>query len=236
MSLFANYEQDFLSVVRSVAPRLDSIDSADPKARRNTLRAVEVDLQQAESLLRQLEVESRSDPTKREREKVREHRSALKALQDRFESVRQRSERAELLERGGGEGLGGADPNAAHRQRYEEVTARMERSRDTLRESQRTVMETENVAAGITEQLHNNREQILNVHERVRETGGILGESIRIVTSMQRRGVRRKLCYGGALLFFFIVVILIIYAASSGGDSGNSTMSPTLQATPSPSP
>ena len=64
--MFASYESEFRTIVGGVPQRVEQVASyeSDSRARRNLLKQIEVDLGQADSLLRQMEVEARSDPTK----------------------------------------------------------------------------------------------------------------------------------------------------------------------------
>ena len=60
-------------------------------------------------------------------------------------------------------GLGGGAA-AAERERFENVTARMERGTESLLHSKQTLAETEEIALGITEQLASNRQTIMLAH------------------------------------------------------------------------
>ena len=113
----------------------------DTRARRNLLKKIESDLVQAQSVLKQMEVEARAEPSKSLKPVVRKHKARVRSLRDSLKKIKARSERDELMNSRGGSSYDDRD-------RFERITARMEDSTDTLLQSKRTLAETEDIAPG----------------------------------------------------------------------------------------
>jgi len=225
--MFASYHEEFSSLRQSILTRLGQVSTDledSPTQRRNMLRQLESDIQQAESLLNQMNVESRTASSSEYKSTVSESRNHLKNLKTQFEEVKSKIERQELLSRGTlgddsvglHDSIGGSEAASGSRRemrRFEEVTRRMDASTESLLQSKRTLAETEEIAMDITSNLSSNRESILSAHDRIRETGGFLGQGQRLLRKMQARESRRKLILTGLFVFLFLVFILILYLA-----------------------
>jgi hypothetical protein len=100
----------------------------------------------------------------------------------------------------------------------------MNNSSSTLQQSHRTVLDTEGVAHGITEQLNSNHDTITGIHSKILETGGLLGQAGRTLRQMQRMETRKKIILSGVIILLILVMALIIYVATSAkASSTNST-------------
>jgi vesicle transport through interaction with t-SNAREs 1 len=66
-------------------------------------------------------------------------------------------------------------------------TERLERSSQRLRDSQRIAIETEGIGAGVLNDLHSQREQILNTRDTLLEADGYVDKSLRTLRGMARR-------------------------------------------------
>jgi len=77
----------------------------------------------------------------------------------------------------------------AQRTRLLSGTERLERSSQRLRDSQRVANETENVGAGILNDLHSQRQQLLHTRDTLMEADGYVDKSLRTLKGMARRFV-----------------------------------------------
>jgi hypothetical protein len=90
-------------------------------------------------------------------------------------------------------------------------------------------METESIAAGISEDLLSNRATILSSREKLLHTGGLLGRAHRTMRSMQSRDVQRKLCVYGAVGFVLLMfLVFIVRTLFPGSSAPATTLTPTL--------
>jgi vesicle transport through interaction with t-SNAREs protein 1 len=66
-------------------------------------------------------------------------------------------------------------------------TERLDRSSQRLRDSQRVANETENIGAGILNDLSSQRQQILTTRDTLMEADGYVDKSLRTLKGMARR-------------------------------------------------
>jgi len=221
--MFVSYEAELDGVLEAIRDAVEAVEQEGLSARerRTLLDKAHVDVGQAESIVRQMTVEARSDPGRGLKRKLQAKKEALKQLQQDLAAAQQKSERQDLFDARGraagnqGEGVEMRLSKAAQddRERFSEVTARMERSTDTLLGARRTLAETEDVALGISENLESNRSLIIGAHERATETGGLLGGANQILRRMRERETRRKVILAGLIAFLIIAVLVILYSA-----------------------
>mmetsp|Transcript_8350 Transcript_8350/g.13525 ORF Transcript_8350/g.13525 Transcript_8350/m.13525 type:complete len:223 (+) Transcript_8350:542-1210(+) len=222
--MFASYEAEFDSIVDAVKETLEEIDSEGSNAqeKRNLIQKCQVDLGQADSLVRQMNVEARSDPNAQVlKKKLASHKDNLKRVRNQFSNLQQRIERQDLFDSRQtqqGQSTGGytlSEQARDDRERFSEVTARMDRSTDTLLDTRRVLADTEEVAMSITENLASNRSLIIGAHERVNDTGGLIGGASQILRRIQANDTKRKAMLG-CLIFslLFIIIALFVYALS----------------------
>lgn len=102
----------------------------------------------------------------------------------------------------------------------------MESSTDYLLEAQQSLADTENVALDITSELSRQRETIHGAHEKIRETGGILGTTARILRTLQRREMQRKALIWFVIALMVFVIIIIIYFSFGGGSEPSPKVTP----------
>lgn len=216
--MFASYEAEFDAILDAVQTSLGSVESVeDAGERRTALSKCELDVGQAESLVRQMNVEARSDPGAGLKKRLTQHKERIKTVRQGLSAVQQASERRDLFasREGGGDGgyVNFSQEAREDRSRFEQVTARMDRSSEALLDSRRVIAETEDVAMGISEQLESNRSLIIGAHERVTATSGLMGGASQILRRMRQRETRRKVMLGGIIALLAIVIIFILYVA-----------------------
>lgn len=92
------------------------------------------------------------------------------------------------------------DSQLEQRQQLLSGTDRLNRSSNRLRESQRIALETEQIGAGTLGDLHRQREQITNTHDRLLQSESYTDRSIKTLRGMARRYVHALLACDRKLL------------------------------------
>ena len=220
-SIFESYEAEFNSTIRTLPTRITraAMYEGDAQKRREDLQAVEVDLGQVESLLRQMEVEARGAPSNERgalKARCRQYKESLNSVKRDFRTAKEKGDREALLAR---DGI--AQTSGEHRDRFSDQTRRLEASTDLIEQSQRTILETEQVALGITDSLSQQRTTIQSAHGKVRTTGGLFDEASTILHRMKNRACRRK-CYMWTFVVLMLAVLITIIVLTSGSkDKGD---------------
>ena len=227
-SIFESYEGEFNATIRTLPTRITraAMYEGDAMKRREDLQAVEVDLGQVESLLRQMEVEARGAPSNERgalKARCRQYKESLNSIKRDFRTAKEKGDRDALMARDGV-----AQTSGEHRGRLTDQTARLEASSDLIEQSQRTILETEQVALGITDSLSQQRSTILSAHSKVRTTGGLFDEASTILHRMKNRACRRK-CYMWTFVLIMLAVLIAVIAMES-----SSSDEPTQAPTPAP--
>ncbi|CAD5333480.1 unnamed protein product [Arabidopsis thaliana] len=116
--------------------------------------------------------------------------------------------RDELLE------AGMADTKTAsadQRARLMMSTERLGRTTDRVKDSRRTMMETEEIGVSILQDLHGQRQSLLRAHETLHGVDDNIGKSKKILTDMTRRMNKNKWTIGAIIIALIAAIIIILY-------------------------
>lgn len=209
MSIFDAYDQEYNVHCQEIRNNISEYRTynSNPEKSSGLGRQVEAILSQAAELLKQMEVEVRSqDPATRKvlTEKVGQYKKTLSSLRSDYESARDEAEKANLLGSSGSK-------SAEHRQRMLNTNDRLNKQSEMLANATRTVEETTGTAIEITEELARNREKILSVHDKVRQFSGVTDTARRIISSMSRREVRQRFLIAFVAVVLIVAIIIVIY-------------------------
>ena len=177
--LFDSYASDFTQLTESIAGKLDK-DAASQtgETRKTTLRRVEMEVEEAEEILSQMEIEINSFPNSLKGTygvKLRGYKAEADRLSAALRKAMQQSSSSHRFESTGFDedlesGRASYDTQA-QRQRLLQGTATLEDGSRRLEDSHRIALETEDLGADILRDLRGQREQIENSRDTV---GGYL--------------------------------------------------------------
>ncbi|KAF0758892.1 hypothetical protein AaE_003804 [Aphanomyces astaci] len=158
-TIFDGYDEEYKSLAQSVSSKISEIASyeEEPDKRRTAITHATDLLTQASQLIQQMELEVRSldAATKRElSKKVDQYKKSLKSLSDDLKNIKAKEDK---------EGLFGS---AEARSRMAGATQKLQQTGDRIKAAHQTVLETEEVAIGIQEELGRNREKIQATHDK----------------------------------------------------------------------
>jgi vesicle transport through interaction with t-SNAREs protein 1 len=215
-AIFQSYDEEFTSISSAISKEMTALKSlVDHEDCTGKIRMVEALMRQCVDLMKQMEIEVRSQdgPTRIQLgDKLALYRKAQKNQQADFESAKAKASKEALM---GGGGVSG-DQRSLEQDRLLGVNDKLYRQNEMILSAQRTVFETEEVGADIVNELSRNREKIESAQERARDFIGTADSARRLIGSMQRRESQHKfLMY--ALLFSLLVALCAgIYYASFG--------------------
>ena len=206
--------------IASLVARLESdvarLEEGDASV---TLTSVDSELREAEALVAQFDVTARGTGDDAARSAARLMRSVLGGLKDRVARY----------------SLVGRPSNNAQVSDYHDdfiaANAALDRSTDRLVESRRTLLETEDVANGIGQDLLEQRRTIESARDKLVATGGMFGRAHRAMRMMERRDYRNKVCIyvgvGVVVLALFAAIIRVLAPRGSSPTVIVATLSPT---------
>jgi vesicle transport through interaction with t-SNAREs protein 1 len=233
MSLFDSYDTDLEDLRRGVETKLQEAAALEPEARRERLTEASSELDEADRLLKRMEVESHSASSQNERERLL---SRLKARKDSVKSLRQQhsdiskgshsahSDRQALL---GAEPLSDDDAPTSSSQRERMLSAndRLKKTGERIQHGKRQLLETEELGANILSDLHRQRETITNARGNLHSVDETIGRSRRVLSAMSRRASQNKLILAlvAVMLVVAIVIVIVVKARGGGNNSSNTT-------------
>ena len=166
--MFTEYEAEFLSATHTIASNISSIESRSAAERESLTKATQKLVDSAADLLKQMEMEARSQPaadSKKSKATVKTHQASLAGLRT---SLKEASSRGDLL---GGGGNGSDVESNKERDRLILANDKLQRGTDKLRDAYRTAMETEAIGARVMGDLHDQRETIERSRGRLTKAG-----------------------------------------------------------------
>ncbi|KAG8044988.1 hypothetical protein GUJ93_ZPchr0008g11545 [Zizania palustris] len=144
--------------------------------------------------------------------KLREYKSDLNNLKGTLKRVStgnaQQGAREELLESGMADTLA---ESADHRSRLLRTTERQNQTTDRIRDSHRTMLETEDLGVSILHDLHQQRQSLLHAHDTLHSVDDNVGKSRKIIGAMMMRMDRNKWIIGFILAFLVLAILVILY-------------------------
>ncbi|KAI9239610.1 MAG: t-SNARE [Podila humilis] len=191
--LFESYEQDFEAIKVSITERLNASGSQSGEVKKQTLRAADREIDEANEILQQMEMELLNLPQgskTRLQARLRGYKSELERVKQTLKRAqstsRSTSDRDELL----GGISGGVDLDAAsmdQRTRLLAGTDRLAESSRRLQDSHKIALETESLGAGILTDLRGQRDQIVHTRNTLLEADSNIDKASRTLKGMARR-------------------------------------------------
>ncbi|KAI8975173.1 t-SNARE [Mycotypha africana] len=223
--LFNNYEQDFTTLTESIKSKIEQqIPSQSGEERKTTIRSVERELDEANEIIGQMEMEVLNVPTPsrtRLQAKLRLYKSEAEKLKRDLRRttaiIPKNTDRDELL---GGmnanddeDGLMDYDASTMdQRQRLLSGTERLGQSSRRLEDSHRLALETEGIGINILSTLKGQRETMLRARDTLADADSHIDKASRTLKGMARRMATNKLITAAIILILIVLIILVIYS------------------------
>eukprot|EP00249_Psilotum_nudum_P007645 c20715_g1_i1 orf=333-1004(-) len=214
--IFESYERQYCDLSANLSQKCVSVGLLTGEQKKEKLADLKIGLDEAESLIRKMDLEARSLlPTQKALllVKLREYKSGLNKLKvdvKKSSSARYSHDaRDELLEAG----LADTSMSSAdQRSKLLVSTERLNHSSERIKESKRTLLETEDLGVSILQDLYQQRQTLLHSNDTLNGVDDNIGRSKRILISMSRRMNRNKWIMGGLIGILIVAIILISYA------------------------
>lgn len=104
----------------------------------------------------------------------------------------------------------GGDPaSSAQRDRLLSANDTLKKTGDRIKEGKKALLETEELGANILQDLHKQREVIVNARSTLANTDEDIGRSRRILSSMAKRAMQNKVMLGAIIMCLIFMIILI---------------------------
>ncbi|XP_035821733.1 vesicle transport v-SNARE 13 isoform X1 [Zea mays] len=169
--VFEGYERQYCEASASLSRKCTAASALDGEKKKQKLSEIQSGVEEAESLIRKMDLEARNlQPSIKAGllAKLREYKSDLNNVKSELKRISapnaRQATREELLESGMADTLA---VSTDQRGRLMMTTERLNQSTDRIKESRRTMLETEELGVSILQDLHQQRQSLLHAHTTV---------------------------------------------------------------------
>ncbi|KZT40436.1 vesicle transport v-snare protein vti1 [Sistotremastrum suecicum HHB10207 ss-3] len=211
-SLFESYQQDFTSITQSISQKLN--EDLKGEARKASLRRVEIELDEAEEVLSQMEVEIHSMPQSLKAQyqaRLKSSKSSLTTLKKQSKDFHSALQRSLLLSTAPGGAYSDDAEGGGDRERLLTGHAILENGTRRLDESRRIALETEEQGAEILRSLRGQREQIENSRDMLQTADRSIDRASGTLKKMIRRMYQQRFITAAIIAVLVILIALILY-------------------------
>ncbi|XP_050203334.1 vesicle transport v-SNARE 12-like [Mercurialis annua] len=210
--VFEGYERQYCDLSANLSRKCNAASLlSDSVEKKEKISDIKSGLDECDVLIRKMDLEARSlQPSVKAMllAKLREYKSDLNNLKRDFKRITSGNpSREELLE----SGLPDLHSvSADQRERMAMSVERLNQSGDRIKESRRTMLETEELGVSILEDLHQQRQTLLNSHNKLHGVDDAIDKSKKVLTSMSRRITKNKWIAGSVIAALILAIIIII--------------------------
>lgn len=213
--VFEGYERQYCELSANLSKKCTSAIALDGEQKKQKLSEIKSGVEDAETLIKKMDLEVRSLPPSVKSSllvKLREYKSDLNNFKTEVKRITSghlnASARDELLEAGMADTV---TASADQRSRLMMSTDRLGRTTDRIKDSRKTMLETEELGVSILQDLHGQRQSLLRAHETLHGVDDNVGKSKKILTAMTRRMNRNKWTIGAIITVLVLAIIFILY-------------------------
>ncbi|KAJ4780467.1 Vesicle transport v-SNARE family protein [Rhynchospora pubera] len=213
--VFEGYERQYSEIFDSLSQKCTSAAALDGEQRRQKVSEIRSEIEDAELLIRKMDLEARSlQPSVRAGllVKLREYKSDMTNIKNEVKRINisnsKQVTREELLESGMADSFA---VTSDQRGRVLMSTERLAQSSDRIKESRRVALETEELGSSILQDLHNQHQSLLHAHNSLHGVDENIGKSKKILAAMSKRIDRNKWIIGGVIAALAFAIIIILY-------------------------
>ncbi|KAL8456339.1 hypothetical protein ACS0TY_034526 [Phlomoides rotata] len=212
-AVFEGYEKQYCELSANLSKKCASANLLDGEQKKQKLAEIQTGLDEAEALIRKMDLDARSlQPNIKAvlLAKLREYKSDLNNLKSEVKRIAStnlnQAARDELLEAGLADTLA---VSANQKDRLVMSTGRLNNSSNRIRESRKVMLETEELGVSLLQDLHQQRQSLLNANNTMHGVDDNIGRSRKIITNISRRMDRNK-CVIGAIVTVLVIAIGVV--------------------------
>ncbi|KAJ3511499.1 hypothetical protein NLJ89_g4061 [Agrocybe chaxingu] len=221
-ALFDSYEQDFRQFIETIKEKLESSGTdANGEQMKVTLRRAEMDLDEADEMVSQMEIEIQGIPQSVRAQyhaRLRTCKADLSQYKKLLADSRAQLARADLLSSSNNAYSSSDDPysSSSDRTRLLAGTNALEQGTKRLQQSQQLALETENQGADILMNLRTQREQIENSRNTLERADLAIDRASSTLKQMVRRMYQQRAVTIGIIAVLTTLIIVIAWEKLSG--------------------
>ncbi|KAE8665658.1 Vesicle transport v-SNARE 11 [Hibiscus syriacus] len=213
--VFEGYERQYCELSANLSKKCTAAAAISGEQKKQKVSDIRGGLENAEELIRKMDLEARSLQSNVKAmllAKLREYKSDLNNLKSEVKRIASGNlnpdDRDQLLESGMADAL---TASTNQRSRLMMTTERLNQSSDRVKDSRRTMLETEELGVSILQDLHSQRQALLHANNTLHGVDDNIGKSKKILTAMSRRMNRNKWIIGIIVTVLIVAVVIVLY-------------------------
>ncbi|XP_004491849.1 vesicle transport v-SNARE 13-like [Cicer arietinum] len=214
-TVFEGYERQYCELSANLSKICTAAASLNGERKKQKISEIKAGIDEAEALIRKMDLEARSlQPNIKAvlLAKLREYKSDLNNIKTELKKLvsgnLNPSARDALLESGMADAL---TVSADQRDRLMISTGRLNNSSDRIKDSRRTMLETEELGVSILQDLHSQRQSLLHAHGTLHGVDDNVSKSKKILSNMSKRMNRNKCIISAIVAVLVLAILLILY-------------------------
>ncbi|KAK7049616.1 t-SNARE VTI1 [Paramarasmius palmivorus] len=217
-SLFDSYEQDFKQFIETIREKLEGDHDNDTEQRKAALRRVEMELDEADEMVSQMDIEIQGIPQSirpQYQTRLRAAKADLSKYKALSKDLNAQLARSSLLSSSSRGGYPTSDEpygSSSDRTRLLAGTALLEDGSKRLQDSQRIALETENQGADILMDLRRQREQIEHSRNTLEVAGTSIDRASNTLKGMIRRMWQQRVMTGAIIAILVLLIIIVVWS------------------------
>jgi vesicle transport through interaction with t-SNAREs protein 1 len=213
-ALFDSYEQDFQQLTDSIKGKLEGAKDERTEQRRAGLRRAEMDLEEADEMVSQMEIEIQGIPQSLKTQyqtRLRTAKAELLRYKKLSKDTHGQLARSDLLRDAGQPTSDEPYGATSDRTRLLSGTALLEDGTRRLQESQRIALETEGQGADILMNLRQQREQIENSRNILYTADTSIDRASGTLKKMIRRMYQQRMVTAIIIIVLVLLIAIIMW-------------------------
>ncbi|GFY39969.1 vesicle transport through interaction with t-SNAREs homolog 1B [Trichonephila inaurata madagascariensis] len=215
---FENLDEDFITLKERITSKIeDQLPKSSGQARKNLTRDIQRDLDDAQRLLQELEIEARAAPYSFRlimNTRLKTYRQDINTLKKKVvqnENNFAASSRNQLLGTTSQSSSMPSSSVASNRGRLLQINDTIDRTTQSVNRTQQIAAETDQVGIAVVDELGTQREALIRTKERLVDTDSNLTKSRKILRSMYRRVMTNKLILIVIIILEIAILCGIVY-------------------------
>ncbi|KAK0468331.1 vesicle transport v-SNARE protein N-terminus-domain-containing protein [Desarmillaria tabescens] len=214
-SLFDSYEQDYKQLIDVLRPKLEGDDKNESaEQRKSTLRRAEMELDEADEMVSQMDIEIQGIPQSiraQYQTRMRDAKAELSRYKKLLKDLNAQLARNTLLS--GPSGLTSSDEpyGVSDRTRLLAGTALLDDGTKRLQDSHRIALETEEQGTDILMNLRSQREQIENSRNVLQRADSSIDRASKTLKGMIRRMYQQRVVTGAIIGVLVLLIVIIVW-------------------------
>ncbi|XP_014497572.1 vesicle transport v-SNARE 11 [Vigna radiata var. radiata] len=212
---FEGYERKYCHLSAKLSKACIEAGAINGELKKQKVSEIKEGIEEAEVMIRKMDLEARSFQSDFKAvllAKVREYKADLNNIKREMKKivsgVLNPSARDELLESNMANVM---KASADHRERLMTSTQRLNKSSDEIKDSRRTMLETEDLGVMILQDLHSQRQALLHAHDTLHGVDDNVGKSKKILSNISTMMNRNKWIFSTVVVVLIVVITLILY-------------------------